>query len=76
MQRTWLEPRSIGGVKMEERKAMWLEEMKRYIEMSKRDKEMAHSEADELLCAILMELGYVEIVEAFENVQNGTCKVR
>lgn len=32
------------------------------------DQEMAHADADDLLCSILKSLGYVKTVEAFNNL--------
>jgi hypothetical protein len=33
-----------------------------------RNQESAHIEADDILCQLLIELGYKEIVDAFENI--------
>jgi hypothetical protein len=32
------------------------------------DREMAHVEADQLLCKLLIELGYKDVVDAWENI--------
>jgi hypothetical protein len=43
----------------------YLKEMKQYINY---DTEIGHSKADSLLCELLEELGYVELVEIYRNV--------
>lgn len=44
----------------------------KYIEkmesIERKDKEIAHLRADDLLCALLKELGYSEVVEAWERI--------
>lgn len=38
-----------------------------------KDAETAHSEADRVLCDFLMELGYADVVAAYEKIQKYYC---
>jgi hypothetical protein len=50
----------------EELKEKYLQKMK---DVAKNhDAEVAHCDADDLLCELLKDLGYEEIIEAFESV--------
>ena len=39
------------------------------VEKSKADLERAHGEADEILCEVLMELGYQKLVDKYREVR-------
>ena len=53
----------------EEKKNDYLKEMRKLVKMSQSDPEEAHYLADEILCEILYELGYDEIVDIFDNIR-------
>jgi hypothetical protein len=38
-------------------------------ECSKYDTENGHSEADSILCELLLELGYADVIEEFQNLE-------
>ena len=52
----------------EEKKNDYLKEMRKLVEISQDDPEEAHYLADEILCELLCELGYDEIVDIFDNI--------
>lgn len=52
-----------------EEKNYYLNEMRTLVKMSKHDPEEAHYRADNILCEILDDLGYDEIVDIFNNIE-------
>lgn len=45
-----------------------IERMKELVKQSKKDAEGPHSDADDILCDVLIELGQVELVEEYNKV--------
>jgi hypothetical protein len=46
-----------------------LSEMRECVELSKEDEETAHEKGDEILCQLLREVGYDEIVDEWELIR-------
>jgi hypothetical protein len=51
----------------EERLKMYIEDMKSTAEEADNDRESAHIEADDILCAFIRELGYTKLAEIYES---------
>ena len=51
----------------EERLKMYIEDMKSTAEEADNDRECAHIDADDILCAFIRELGYTELAEIYES---------
>ena len=46
-----------------------LDEMRECVELSKEDEETAHERGDEILCQLLRDVGYGEIVDEWELIR-------
>lgn len=46
-----------------------LDEMREYVKLSREDEETAHERGDEILCQLLREVGYDEIVDEWELIR-------